>query len=88
MLHTHRPFKVCLCIVYLSFLHAEMPLRAEGAKRYAASTVGSEVHLYVGGIMRAEMYSAATKPEPPLTSAVVPAEQLSRRVLYISAVCR
>lgn len=50
-LHTHRPFKVCLCIVYLSFLHGEMPLRAEGAKKYAASTVG--------GIMRAEMYSIA-----------------------------
>lgn len=41
----------CVCAVYLSFLHGEMPLRAEGAKKYAASTVG--------GIMRAEMYSIA-----------------------------
>lgn len=36
-----------------------MPLRGEGAKRYAASTVGSQMHLYVGGIMRGEMYSIA-----------------------------
>lgn len=60
MLHTHRPFKVWLRIAYLSFLHAEMPLRLEGAERCCASIVGPEVHLYVGGIMRVETYSSAT----------------------------
>lgn len=60
ILHTHRPFKVWLCIAYLSLLQAEMPLRVEGAARFCASIMGSEVHLYVGGIMRAETYSSAT----------------------------
>lgn len=59
MLHTHRPFKVWLCIVDSIFVHAEMPLRGEGAERHWAYIAGSEVHLYVGGIMRAETYSSA-----------------------------
>lgn len=60
MLHTHRPFNVWLCIAYLSPPHAEMPLREEGAERQCASIMGSEVHLYVGWVMRVETYSSAT----------------------------
>lgn len=86
-LQPHRPFKVSHCIVYLSILHGEMPLRVEGAERCCASMMDPEMHLYVGGIMRAETYSSATKAEPPLTSAVVLAEQLKGKALYICAVC-